>query len=64
MTPARPTLGCAYCAVPGGEPGYIELDNGGGTYPCPFCNHETDYDRAERQRAERAKEKALPRESK
>lgn len=42
-------LGCEYCAREP-EPGYIETDNNGPIVPCPFCNPETDYDRAERQR--------------
>ena len=42
-------LGCRYCE---GEPeaGYIEMPNNGPVVPCPICNNETDFDKAEAQR--------------
>ena len=41
--------GCDYCAGEP-EPGWIEMRNNGPIVPCPICNNEDDYDRAERQR--------------
>ena len=49
MSNTYPKLGCAYCKGEP-EPGYIEMPDNGPVVPCPVCNPETDYDRAEAQR--------------
>lgn len=43
-------LGRCPCCKGEPEPGYIETGNNGPIVPCPMCNAEDDYDRAERQR--------------
>jgi hypothetical protein len=43
------TTPCPHCAGEP-EPGYIEMSDNGPIVPCPMCNKETDFDRAERQK--------------